>query len=76
MYQVVKNFIDLKDRNYKYLAGDTFPRKGLFVSKARLEELSTNKNRRGEPMIVEIPNEEKTEQKSAPKKGGRKKADA
>ena len=73
MYKVVKNFTDLKDRNHKYLAGDTFPRKGLFVSKARIEELSTNKNRRGEPMIVEIPDE--SEEKSAPKKSGRKKTD-
>lgn len=80
MYKAVKSFTDLQDNNYKYQPGDTFPRKGLKVSAERIEELSSDKNRRHMPVIAEVVKEkveeEKTEQKSAPKKGGRKKADA
>lgn len=77
MYRAIKSFRDLQDNNYLYQAGDIFPRKGMEVSVERIEELSTDKNRRGEPMI-EVVVEEVKEVKTAAKKksGGRKKADA
>lgn len=80
-YKAVTTFTDLQDNSYKYQAGDTFPREGLKVSKKRLEELLTDKNRRHKPVIEEIEDEETQpekvdEPKPAPKKGGRKKADA
>lgn len=54
MYKVVKYFEDLQDNSRPYNEGDTYPRKGLRVSKARLAELASDKNRRGEPLIVEV----------------------
>ena len=54
MYKVIKYFEDLQDNSRPYNEGDTYPRKGLRVSKARLAELASNKNRRGEPLIVEV----------------------
>ena len=54
MYRVLKMFTDLKDNGYAYKAGDEFPRQGLEVSAKRLAELSSDKNRRGVPLIKEI----------------------
>ena len=68
MHKVIVKFVDLKDNNHVYYAGDIFPRKGLEVSDERLDELSTNKNRRGIPLIEKVkeskpePVEEKTEE--------------
>lgn len=82
MYEVLTPFKDLQDNNYRYQAGDEFPRKGLKVSAKRLNELLTDKNRRHMPMIkvVEEVKSEAPETKpeeSTPKprtrKGGRKK---
>lgn len=53
-YRVVKMFVDLKDNNRQYNVGDSFPRVGLVVSKERLEELSTSKNRRGMALIEAV----------------------
>lgn len=53
MYKVIKYFEDLKDNRHPYKAGDIFPRKGLDVSRERIAELASDKNRRGEPFIVE-----------------------
>lgn len=82
MYKVIEYFTDLQDKSHKYYAGDEFPRKGLTVSAERLEELSTDKNRRGIPLIEKVdeteeqPTEETEEQTEeqpeAPKKRGRK----
>lgn len=52
MYECLVFFRDLQDKSYEYRPGDIFPRSGLEVSDARLEELSTNKNRRGKPVIA------------------------
>lgn len=76
MYKVIKYFTDLQDNNYKYHVGDEFPHKGTEVSEARLEELSSDKNRRHVPVIEKVeapasPEEVKTE----PKKGRKKKTD-
>ncbi len=54
MYKVLKYFEDLQDNNRPYNPGDTFPRRGLKPTKERLEELSTSKNRRKTPLIVEV----------------------
>jgi hypothetical protein len=53
-YAVVKDFTDLQDNNYIYRIGDEYPRKGYKPTKKRIEELSTNKNLRGEPLIAEV----------------------
>ena len=57
-YIVIETFTDLQDNNYRYNAGDNFPRKGLSVSTARLEELSSDKNRRHRPMINAVETDE------------------
>ena len=54
MYKVIKYFTDLQDNEHPYEAGDTFPRKGLKVTKERLAELAGSDNKRGEPLIVEV----------------------
>lgn len=53
MYRVVKEFYDLTDDFFAYLPGDVFPRKGLEVSRERLEYLAGRENRLGEPVIAE-----------------------
>ena len=58
MYRVIKLFTDLRDDNYEYHAGDEFPRKGLEVSEERIEELSTDKNRRRIPLIELVKEDE------------------
>ena len=54
MYKVITGFVDLQDNNYPYAIGDKFPRKGKRVSKKRLAELSSDKNKRGIPLIQEV----------------------
>ena len=55
MFKVVKKFYDLKDNNYAYSVGDIFPRPKAKISEKRIAELSSNKNKMGVPLIVEIP---------------------
>lgn len=55
MYRVVKEFYDLTDDFCAYLPGDKFPRKGLEVSRERMEYLAGDENRLGEPVIKEEP---------------------
>jgi hypothetical protein len=95
MFKALTTFTDLQDNNYKYQAGDIFPREGLEVSDERLTELLSDKNRRHKPVIEEIVEEqtvteepiveeveedavieEQHEDDPAPKRRGRKKADA
>ena len=54
MYKVIKSFTDLKDNNYAYYVGDTFPHNGVEVDAERIEELASDKNRPGVPLIEEI----------------------
>ena len=79
MYKVLVDFVDLKDNNYKYSAGDKFPRTGYEPDKKRVAELLSNKNKRGMVIITEVKSEPKPEVKESladkPKKG-RKKNDA
>lgn len=65
MYKVIKHFFDLQDNNHKYDVGDTYPRKGLNVLQSRINELASDKNRQGCPLIEEIPEaEEKPKKKT------------
>lgn len=50
-YIVIKAFTD-KDDKHHYAVGDRFPYRG-FAKKERLEELSTNNNKRGVALIAE-----------------------
>jgi hypothetical protein len=63
MYKCVVFFSDLHDKSFEYRPGDIFPRSGLKVSPERLEELSTDKNRRGKPLIEKV---EETETEKVP----------
>ena len=63
MYKVIKFFTDLHDNEHPYHVGDTFPRKGVMATEERLKELSSDKNKQGQPLI------EKVEE---PKKSGKK----
>ena len=63
MYKAISYFKDMKDNMHSYNPGDTFPRDGLMVSEKRLEELSTNKNRRGKPVIELVKEKKKVEEK-------------
>ena len=51
MYKVIHEFLDLQDNNHYYAVGKTFPRRGVKVSKERIEELSTSANKIGVPLI-------------------------
>ena len=55
MFKVVKKFYDLKDNNHAYSVGDIYPHNKAKVSEKRIDELSSNKNKMGVPLIVEIP---------------------
>lgn len=55
MFKVVKKFYDLKDNNHAYYEGDIYPHNKVKVSEKRIAELSSNKNKMGVPLIVEIP---------------------
>ena len=63
MYKVIKYFTDLKDNNYAYYVGDTFPRNGVEVGAERIAELASDKNRLGVPLIEEIENKPKRTRK-------------
>ena len=54
MYRVVHKFYDLKDNNHAYSVGENFPRNGVEVDAERIEELASDKNRLGVPLIEEI----------------------
>ena len=54
MYKVIKHFTDLQDNNFAYNVGDEYPRKNFNVLPSRIKELSSDKNRQGEPLIIEV----------------------
>ena len=80
MYRVLEYFEDLQDKNHIYRAGDYFPRPGFKPSAERLDELASNDNKRGRPLIVEEAAkqadtgtaEAKVEEAPAPKETARK----
>jgi len=57
MYKVIRMFRDLADYGHLYQPGDTFPRSGFVADAERLNQLATNDNLRGKPLIeaVEAP---------------------
>lgn len=61
MYKVLAYFTDLQDNGRPYNEGDIFPRDGLTVTEARLDELSSTRNRRKIKLIELV--EDKVEQK-------------
>lgn len=63
MYKVIKAFMDMQDGNFAYKEGDEFPRKGTKILQSRYNELASNNNRRGEPLIVEVDEPKKTKTK-------------
>ena len=63
MYKVIKSFTDLQDNNYAYYVGDTFPHNGVEVDAERIEELASNKNRLGVPLIEEVTEKQKRTRK-------------
>lgn len=82
-YRVLKYFTDLQDNRHAYHVGETFPREGLEVSSERLVELSSDKNKRGIPLIEKIEEEplpfteddsveEAAEAKPKPRRGRKK----
>ena len=63
MYKVIVGFIDLQDNNYPYKEGDKFPHSDkVGVLPSRYEELASNRNRRGIPLIKEVKRSKKTEE--------------
>lgn len=50
-YRVIHKFKDLQDNGRIYNVGDIYPRDNVAVSKDRLNELKTNKNKIGIPLI-------------------------
>lgn len=54
MYKVINLFADLQDKNHVYNPGDVFPRAGLEVTEARLNELSGSNNKQGKPLIERV----------------------
>lgn len=63
-FRVIKYFTDLQDGKHAYHEGDIFPREGLEVSEKRIKELSTDANRRKQPLIeaIEEPQQELVEE--------------
>lgn len=53
-YRVVSYFEDLQDGSRAYNVGDTYPRKGLKVTSARIQELKSNYNLQRKPLIEEV----------------------
>lgn len=77
MYKVKISFVDLQDNQHRYEEGDDFPREGVSVSKHRISELASDKNKRHMPLIelVEEPNKnEEAAEESAEKKETKKPA--
>lgn len=68
MYKVIQYFKDMHDNRYAYNVGDTFPRDGVTVTNARIEELAGSNNKRGCPVIVfveEVPKKPVRKKKAA-----------
>lgn len=54
MFKVVRRFKETKHDGHIYEVGDTYPREGSKATKARLEELSTGKNKYKQIYIEEV----------------------
>lgn len=67
-YKAVTMFTDLHDKDYRYEAGDTFPRKGIEVTQERLDELASSDNKRKEVLIEAVEDNKPKVQKASKKK--------
>ena len=63
-YKVIKHFTDMQDNNFAYQVGDEYPRKGLEVTKGRIEELATTQNRRKISLIKKVEEKPKKPKKA------------
>lgn len=63
VYKVIKEFMDLKDGNHIYKAGDIYPRDGSEPTEERIAELASGKNRQKQSLIGKV--EEPEPQKEA-----------
>lgn len=68
MYRVIEYFEDLQDNRQPYNVGDVFPKGDKKVTKKRLEELATDKNRRHIPLIEKVEEPKTKKPKKATKK--------
>ena len=59
MYEVIVDFIDLRDNNHAYKVGDKFPHDGVTVSDKRIDELAGDKNKRKMPLIQRVKEDKK-----------------
>ena len=53
-HKVIEDFKDLQDNDYIYYKGDPFPREGAVVSDERIQELSSDKNKRKTVLIKSV----------------------
>ena len=51
MYKVISRFKDLKDNEKVYEVGDKYPRRGYKPTQKRIDELASEKNKLGYPLI-------------------------
>lgn len=51
VYKVIRPFIDLQDDRFMYHVGDVYPRDTKSVTKERINELKSDKNKVGVPLI-------------------------
>ena len=68
MYIVLNTFYDLRDCEHLYNAGEPYPRDGYAPTDERVEELLTERNRMGKPMIQAVSEKggETTDQQKKP----------
>ena len=57
-YKVIKTFADLQDDKHLYKPGDDYPRKGLEVTEARINELASDKNAANMQLIEAVKGEQ------------------
>lgn len=74
MYTVVKMFFDLQDSGHEYNVGDTYPREGYEPSLSRIDELASDQNKQGVPLIVQTEETPEEPVKPAPAKSKRSKS--
>ncbi len=66
-YKVIKAFLDLENNNHAYEVGKMFPYAGRFEDQSRLDELSSDNNKQGEPLIEKIVTEVEQPKKAVSK---------
>lgn len=66
MYKAIVMFRDMQDNGYLYRPGDTFPRDGLVIDALRAAELADSANRRGYPLIAQVPGKPRRKKKVKP----------